>query len=100
MSVYVDDMYRSPMGEFGRMKMSHMIADTHAELVEMADRIGVARKWIQHAGDARREHFDIAMSKRTLAVEYGAVEVTMRELVGRIWDDPVRLAGYYDAAHA
>ena len=33
MSVYVDDMYRSPTGGFGRMKMSHLIADTHAELM-------------------------------------------------------------------
>lgn len=33
MSVYVDDLYRSPVGRLGRMKMSHMI--------------GVNRKWIQ-----------------------------------------------------
>lgn len=55
MSVYVDDM-RAP---FGRMVMSHMIADTHEELLEMADRVGVALKWIQHPGKLRREHFDI-----------------------------------------
>lgn len=79
MTVYVDDMHQHPMGQFGRMKMSHMIADTTEELLEMADKIGVARKWIQGAG-TNQEHFDIAMSKRNLAVQHGAVEITMKEL--------------------
>lgn len=81
MSVYVDDMY----AEFGRMKMCHMYADTHEELVEMADKIGVARKWIQYPGHPVKEHFDIAMSKRRLAVAAGAIETT--------WMDYGRWAG-------
>lgn len=84
MSVYVDDMYKYPIGQFGRMKMSHLVADTTEELLAMADRIGVARRWIQHAG-TDREHFDIALSKRTLAVAAGAIEVGMRELCTRKW---------------
>lgn len=48
----------------------------------MADRIGVARKWIQNPGTAR-EHFDIAKSKRALAVKFGAEEITMLEM-GRL----------------
>lgn len=78
MTVYVDNM----QAPFGRMKMCHMIADTTDELLVMADRIGVARKWIQNAG-THREHFDIAMSKRKLAVQAGAVEVSRIDL-GRI----------------
>ncbi len=78
MSVYVDDM-RAP---FGRMKMCHMIADSTGELLAMADRIGVDRKWLQKAGTPH-EHFDIALSKRALAVAAGAREVTRMEL-GRI----------------
>jgi len=78
MTVYVDDMHLTPMGRFGRMKMCHMIADSTDELLAMADRIGVSRRWIQAKGTAR-EHFDIAMSKRKLAVAAGAVEITMRE---------------------
>jgi len=75
MAVYVDDM----AAKFGRMLMCHMIAETHAELVAMADRIGVARKWIQQAGN-HGEHFDICQSKRLLAVKYGAVEIPLRDL--------------------
>lgn len=74
MTVYVDDMHRLPMGRLGRMKMSHMIADTEAELHAMADRIGVARRWYQ--GD----HYDIAMSKRDAAIAAGAVPITLRQL--------------------
>jgi hypothetical protein len=81
MAVYVDDMHLTPLGQFGRMKMCHMVADTTEELLAMADRIGVQRKWLQARG-THREHFDIATSKRALAVQHGAVEVTMRELAG------------------
>lgn len=78
MTVYVDDMHTSSLGHFGRMKMCHMIADTDDELHAMADKIGVARKWFQHPGTPGR-HYDIAMSKRALAVRSGAVEITMKE---------------------
>lgn len=74
MSVYVDDMRAS----FGRMVMCHMIADTTEELLAMADKIGVQRKWIQKAG-THYEHFDIALNKRALAVQHGAIEITWRE---------------------
>lgn len=79
MTVYVDDMHTTPMGKLGRMKMCHMIADTTEELLAMADRIGVQRKWLQKAGTPH-EHFDISMSKRAVAVAAGAVEITMRDL--------------------
>ena len=78
MAVYVDDM-RAP---YGRMLMCHMGADTTEELLAMADKIGVARKWLQCPGTVR-EHFDIALSKRLLAVINGAREVTQREFVMR-----------------
>lgn len=75
MTVYVDDMRAS----FGRMVMCHMFADTTAELLSMADRIGVSRRWLQHA-DTYREHFDIALSKRALAIKAGAKEITRSEV--------------------
>lgn len=74
----MDDMHLTLLGQFGRMKMCHMTADTEDELHAMADRIGIARKWHQYPGTLR-SHYDIAMSKRTLAIAYGAKEITMRE---------------------
>ena len=77
MAVYVDDMHLSEAGRYRRMKMSHMIADTEAELLAMADRIGVPRKWHQYPGTAK-SHFDICKGKRALAVAAGATEIEMR----------------------
>ena len=90
MSCYVDDMEAS----LGRMKMCHMVADTTEELLAMVDRIGVQRKWIQDAGTCD-EHFDIAKSKRALAVRYGAIEVSMRGLVRVIHAKAGRAVGLH-----
>jgi hypothetical protein len=76
MTVYVDDM-RAP---YGRMVMCHMLADTDEELHSMADRIGVARRWWQSPEKTSGSHYDIALSKRALAVQFGAVEITWRQL--------------------
>lgn len=78
MTVYVDSM----RARYGRMVMCHMLADTIDELHEMADRIGVHRKWFQKR--ASTPHYDICLSKRALAVEYGAIEVGRRQLVSVI----------------
>lgn len=92
MTVYVDDM----KAKFGNMIMCHMIADTTEELLEMVDKIGVKRKWIQEEGK-HDEHFDIALSKKSLAIKNGAIQVTWmqlgcmlieRKLTGVLPDDP------------
>lgn len=78
MAVYVDSMEAA----FGNMVMCHMWADTLEELLSMVDLIGVQRKWIQghptlsHGKhrNASWVHFDIAKSKRALAVKHGAIE--------------------------
>jgi hypothetical protein len=75
MSVYVDNM----QARFGRMVMCHMIADSRQELMAMAAKIGVNRKWIQALG-TYHEHFDICQTKRALAVQHGAIELTQMEL--------------------
>lgn len=79
-TVYVDNMEAA----FGRYVMCHLWADTREELFLMVDKIGVARKWFQRPNTvdlpgmpANWEHFDIAKSKRALAVQYGAVETDM-----------------------
>lgn len=74
MTVYVDDM----QAPFGRIVMCHMLADTDTELIAMADKIGVARRWHQYPG-TYKSHFDIALSKRAQAVAAGAVEITWRQ---------------------
>lgn len=75
MAVYVDHM-RAP---YGRMRMCHMFADTTEELHAMADQIGVKRRWCQYPG-TYKEHYDICLSKRALAVKAGAIEITWNEL--------------------
>jgi Protein of unknown function (DUF4031) len=74
MAVYVDNMRAA----YGRMVMCHMLADTDEELHAMADRIGVARRWWQ-APPRHDSHYDIALSKRALAVAAGAIEITWRQ---------------------
>ena len=76
-AVYVDDMkadYRPKHAPGRRYVMSHMIADTTAELFAMADKIGVARKWYQF------DHFDITQTKRALAIKHGAIAVSRMQL--------------------
>jgi hypothetical protein len=66
--VYVDKAQNA----YGRMKMSHMLADTVEELHAMADKIGIKRKWFQPKSTP---HYDICQSKRALAMENGAKEI-------------------------
>ena len=69
MSVYVDDVRHS----FGRMVMCHMWADSLEELLAMADRIGVQRRWLQQPPKASWVHFDISLGKKAQAIAAGAV---------------------------
>lgn len=75
MTIYIDNMKAA----YGRMVMCHMLADTDEELHTMADRIGVARRWWQSPDKTSGSHYDIALTKRALAVHFGAVEITLRQ---------------------
>lgn len=79
MAVYVDEA-KHP---FGRMIMCHMMADTHEELLAMADKLGLNRRHLQKKGTIY-EHFDLSKGYRAKAVKLGAVEVTSKELVQRM----------------
>ncbi len=81
MAVYVD----KSIFPYGRMIMCHMAADTLEELHTMADQIGVKRK---HFQNGRRQHYDICKSKRALAVGFGAIEVTSRQMVEHFKSSP------------
>lgn len=77
MTVYVDDVKH----KLGTMIMCHMWADTEAELLAMADGIGVQRRWIQghptlSIGKAKSVswlHFDISLQKKRRAISKGAL---------------------------
>lgn len=93
MAVYVD----TARNQFGRMIMCHMIADTAAELHEMAERIGVQRKWFQTPDGPKRAsfpHYDVSISRRDRAIAAGAIVLgrhrfvdVMRSVRARIIDD-------------
>lgn len=74
MSVYVDNQ----KNKYGYMKMCHMIADNLSELHDMADKIGIQRKWFQNH---RIPHYDICLAKRKLAIKNGAIEITTRDII-------------------
>lgn len=78
MAVYVDDFYKTKIRYRG-MKMSHLIADSHEELIQMVRAIGVSPKHIQHK-DTHKEHFDVCFVKRQLAIQKGAVPISFRQL--------------------
>lgn len=78
MTVYVD----KSIHDYGRMTMCHMLADTEQELHEMADKIGIQRKWYQ--ANASTPHYDICKAKRMLSIQFGAKEVNRKQLVSII----------------
>lgn len=87
MTVFVDQ----PIHPYKNMLMCHLWADGEGtydptmivtEMHWMVDKIRVDRKWIQghkelslpRYKDATWVHFDIAKTKRVLAISYGAIE--------------------------
>jgi uncharacterized protein DUF4031 len=75
MTVYVDTM----QAPFKGMLMCHMIADSEQELHAMAEAIGMQRQWYQ------RDHYDISMERKQLAIQRGAREIGMRELAAMVF---------------
>lgn len=75
MPVYVDDM-RAPFK--GRI-LCHMVADTLEELHEMAENIGMPRRFYQGPPKTRYPHYDIPLEMRAEAIDWGAIEITQRE---------------------
>lgn len=76
MSTYVDSWNAKYRG----MIMCHVIADSHEELLNLMDKIEVKRKWIQNE-NSYREHFDICLSKKKLAIKNGTIEISTIDLV-------------------
>lgn len=75
MTVYVDDMLRTATVGRLRSRWSHMLADTHQQLLDMASELGLRPEWIQREGTPH-EHFDLTEGKRLQALGFGAVAIT------------------------
>lgn len=68
---------------FRNTVLFHMVADTNEELHSMADKIGINRKWFQTGASHGINHYDICKSKKVLALQNGAVEMSDREIIKR-----------------
>lgn len=75
MTVYVDDYHRFAGGQYGRRRISMMIASSSAELHRMAELIGHPRRW-QEA-----EAYDVGLAQRRAAIRAGAIAITVRQCV-------------------
>ena len=73
--LYVDSM-KMP---FGRMLMSHMIADTPEELAEAERTLGLPRGSVQYPC-TWKEHLDVSQSKRAEAIAMGAAVIPAKEI--------------------
>lgn len=82
MPVYMD---RRKM-PYGRMLMSHLLADTLPELHAMADTIGLARRHFQ-VNTGKVPHYDLSQAFRAKAVKAGAIEIDRLKtaLLVRAW---------------
>ncbi len=71
MAVYVDDMdLPADVPNGSRVvssSWSHLMADTHEELMEAAAKLRLNPKWIQYPGTPK-EHFDVTSGKRQQAI--------------------------------
>lgn len=78
--VYVD-----PIREYGGSasfrwtRSCHMFADTVEELHTMAEAIGMRRAWFQNK--PHLPHYDLVESRRKRALQFGAREVSLKEMV-------------------
>lgn len=77
MSVYID----SANIPYRNMIMCHMIADTHNELHDMADKIGMKREWFQKKSFP---HYDVPLFRKKKAIELGVIEISRRELAKKM----------------
>lgn len=75
MTVYVDDMLQCARVGRVNARWSHMLADTHQELMSMAAELGLRPEWIQHEG-TYKEHFDLVEARRNKAIRLGAVPIS------------------------
>lgn len=86
MTVYVDALFTSPskntqaytIGTRTGHKWCHLFTDGYIEeLHQFAEGLGLKRNWFQH--HRALPHYDIAPSKRALALRLGAIEADSKK---------------------
>lgn len=85
--IYVDDMFMPARVGSINGKWCHMFSDSldPTELHELAWIIGMKRSWFQHTDDKPwKDHYDVTMSRRRMAVDAGAISITCAQAV-EIW---------------
>jgi hypothetical protein len=75
---YVDALRAYPDRGLRHTEYCHLLADSRAELHEMADQLGIPRRYFQD--HPWRWHHDLPPELRARAVELGAREITMHEV--------------------
>lgn len=84
MSVYVDDAFDQLPVPAKWSGGGHLQADSLDELHAFAVSIGLRREWFQtRPGRPDCDHYDLTASKRTLAIERGAIAEVAEEGVTR-----------------
>jgi Protein of unknown function (DUF4031) len=75
--IYVDDPFEWHSDDWRKGWWCHMWSDHSSdELIAFAATLGLEERWLQHRGGERwREHFDLRLSLRVLAVQSGATEI-------------------------
>lgn len=77
MSLYVDDLNQPYRGDL----LSHLVADTHLELLAACDLLGLDPSFIQRQ-NTPWEYFPVTESEKQAAISKGgAIQVTQREVV-------------------
>jgi len=80
-TVYVDPLQnRIPNQAWRYSRSCHMYTDGELEeLHELAERMGLKRKWFQQ--HPKLPHYDLTANMRKLAIRLGAVEASLEEMI-------------------
>jgi hypothetical protein len=90
--ILVDAITEYPKTELRHTRWSHMVStESQVELLEMAERLGLKRAWLQRGGGF--VHFDVTPPKRALAIHFGAREVSSRLLLFANYDYAIKRPG-------
>jgi hypothetical protein len=82
MAVYVDNLRPSLKNKNWRYdKACHLMSDSIDELHLFASKIGLKRSWFQ---SNTLPHYDLTRRMRARAIDFGAVEITDKQMVEMI----------------